>query len=125
MKRSKARTALGAPTVESARYMRWCMTGGGSVGVAFSAAGERARALVVVTDAPPFDAAGLRTGSKSSKAHRRLRHERTVAHHVLGVARRRDRLVVGLAKRRVAWLASASRRVSGARAAKLAARALR
>jgi hypothetical protein len=123
MKRSKARTALGQPTSETTRYMTWCMAGGGRVVAAFDRSGERGRAVLVLTDADPFDAAGLRRGSSSAKARRKLRGERTITKRVLAVTRRKDVLVVGFGKGRVAYLASASRAISAKRIARFLAKA--
>ena len=109
MTRARAREALGPPTAESAKLATWCMVGGGRLTAAFGRRGDAGRAVLVVTDSPPFDAAGVRTGTPKRKAHRRLHGERAVARGVLGVARRRDVLVVGLARGRVAYLASAAR----------------
>jgi hypothetical protein len=123
VRRASVRQKLGAPTTESPRYMSWCMTGGGRVVAAFDRSGESGRAVLVLTDAPPFDAAGIRTGSKSSKARQRLRGEREIARRVLAVGRRRDVLIAGLASGRVAFLASASRAISSKRAARFVAKA--
>jgi hypothetical protein len=125
MKRASARQKLGAPTSESSRYMTWCMTGGGRVVAAFGTRGESARVVLVLTDAPPFDARGFRTGSKASKARARMRRERTIASRVLLMARRKDALVAGLGNGRVRYLASASRRLSSKRVARFVAKASR
>ena len=124
-RRAGVRQKLGAPTTESSRYMTWCMTGGGRVVAAFDSRGERARVVLVLTDASPFDARGFRTGSKSSKARARMRRERTIAPGVLLMARRKDALVAGLVKGRVRYLASASRRLSSKRVARFVAKASR
>ena len=123
MKRGSARAKLGAPTAESPRYMTWCMTGGGRLVAALDRSGSAGRVVFVLTDAPPFDASGFRTGSKASKARQRLRGEREIARRVLAVTRRKDVLVAGLASGRVAFLASYARRISDRRAARFAAKA--
>jgi hypothetical protein len=123
MRRGAARAKLGAATVESARYMTWCMTGGGRLVAALDRSGASGRVVFVLTDAGPFDAAGIRPGSKASKARRRLRREREIARRVLAVTRRKDVLVAGLASGRVAFLASASRRISARRTARFVAKA--
>ncbi len=125
MKRTSARAKLGPPTTESARYATWCMTGGGSIVAAFDRSGASGRAVLVLTNAPPFDARGFRTGSKSSKARRGLRRERAIAKNVLAMTRRKDVLIAGLASGRVSYLASASRRISAARTARFLAKAPR
>jgi CHASE1-domain containing sensor protein len=78
--------------------------------------------VFVLTDAPPFDAFGIRTGSKASKARQRLRREREISRRVLAVTRRKDVLVAGLSSGRVAFLASATRRISDRRAARFVAK---
>lgn len=123
MRRGAARAKLGAPSVESARYMTWCMTGGGRLVAALDRSGASGRVVFVLTDAPPFDAYGLRTGSKASKARQRLRNERQISRRVLAVTRRKDVLIAGLSSGRVAFLASASRRISDRRAARFVAKA--
>lgn len=123
MKRGSARAKLGAASTESARYMTWCMTGGGRLVAAFDRSGASGRAVLVLTDAPPFDAAGIRTGSKARKARGRLKGERAIAKNVLAVRRRRDVLVAGLRGGRVAFLASASRKISPKRTARFVAKA--
>ena len=125
MKRASARAKLGRPTTESARYMSWCMAGGGRLVAAFDRSGEHGRTALVLTDAPPFDAHGLRTGSKASKARRRLRGERDIARRVLAVTRRKDVLIAGLARGRVVFLASAARSMSDRRTARFVAKARR
>jgi hypothetical protein len=125
MKRASARQKLGAATTESARYMTWCMTGGGSLVAAFDRSGERGRAVLVLTTAPPFDARGFRTGSKSSKARARMRGERAIAKNVLAMTRRKDVLIAGLRSSRVSYLASASRSLSAKRTARFLAKAPR
>ena len=125
MKRTSARAKLGAPTSERARYASWCMTGGGSVVAAFDRSGPAGRAVLVLTTAPPFDARGFRTGSKSYKARRGLRRERAIAKNVLAMKRRKDVLIAGLASGRVSYVASASRRISARRTARFLAKAPR
>lgn len=125
MRRAAARAKLGAPTTESARYASWCMTGGGSLVAAFDRSGDRGRAVVVLATAPPCDARGFRTGSKSWKARRGLRGERAIAKGVLAERRRRDVLVAGLSGGRVAYVASAARGLSTKRLARFLARAPR
>lgn len=125
MRRESARAKLGQPTTESARYMGWCMAGGGRLVAGFDRSSPRGRAVIVLTDAPPFDARGFRTGSKSSKARARMRGERAIRKNVLAMTRSGDLLVAGLSKGRVAFLASAARRLGDRRAARFAAQARR
>jgi hypothetical protein len=122
MKRKSVRQKLGQATTESSKYMTYCMTGGGRVLAAFDRSGDRGRVVLVLTDSDPFDAKGLRKGTKKSKVRRRLKGERKMANSVLAVNRRKDVLIVGLRKGRVAYLASASRKLSDKRAARFLAR---
>ncbi|MDQ3934103.1 MAG: hypothetical protein M3340_05670 [Actinomycetota bacterium] len=122
MKRGSARQKLGRPTTESSKYMTWCMTGGGRVVAAFGTRGDGARAVLVATDAQPFDARGFRPGSRSWKARRGLRGERAIARNVLAESRRKDVLIAGLASGRVSYVASASRAIGDKRAARFLAR---
>jgi hypothetical protein len=122
MKRTSVRQKLGQATTESSKYMTYCMTGGGRVVAAFDKTGNGGRAVLVLTDADPFDARGLRKGSKASKARRKLKGERRIANSVLAMKRRKDVLIVGLRKGRVAYLASASRKLSAKRAARFLAK---
>lgn len=123
MKRASARQKLGRPTTETSKYMSWCMSGGGRIAAAFGKTGDGARAVLVVTNADPFDSNGIRKGTRSSKARRKLKGERTIAKGVLALRRKRDVLIVGLAKGRVTYLASASRKISSKRAVRFLARA--
>jgi hypothetical protein len=125
MRRASLRQKLGAATTESARYMTWCMTGGGSLVAAFDRSGDRGRAVLVLTTAPPFDARGFRTGSKSSKARRGMRGERAIAKNVLAMKRSKDVLIAGLSRGRVRYLASAARALSPRRTARFLAKAAR
>ena len=125
MKRASARQKLGAPTTESARYATWCMTGGGNLVAAFDRSGAAGRVVLVLTTAPPFDARGFRTGSKSYKARRGLRGERAIAKNVLAMKRRKDVLIAGLASGRVSYVASASRKISARRTARFLAKSPR
>ena len=116
MRRSAARSALGAPSTESLRYLTWCFEGGGRLVAAFSGRSSRARAQLVLTDAPPFDTLrGVRTGSSARFARRALRRERRLGRvrgvSVLRVAQRRRQLLVGVRRGRVAYLAVAQRKL--------------
>jgi hypothetical protein len=92
------------------------------VAAGFDRRGDAGRVVIVVTNAPPFDASGIRTGTPKRKARRRLRGERTIARRVLAVRRRHDVLVAGLSKGRVSYLASASRRLSARRTVRFLAK---
>ena len=113
MRRGAARSSLGAPSTESLRYMTWCFEGGGRLVAAFSGRGARSKAQLVLTNSPPFDTRGVRTGSSSRYARRALKRERRLARvrgvSVLVVRQRRRQLLVGLQRGRVAYVAVAQR----------------
>jgi hypothetical protein len=119
MKRKRARTALGLPVTESARWMTWCFDGGGGLYAAFGARG----AQLVLTNSAPFDTHGIRAGTPRRAALRRLRHERRLGRvrgaAVFGVRERRRRLLVGVRRGRVAYLAVTRRGLSRGRALRL------
>jgi hypothetical protein len=116
MARRSARGSLGAPATESARYMTWCFEGGGRLVAAFTGRRDRARAQLVLTDSPPFDARGVRVGTSSRVAKRRLKRERRLAKvrgaTALVVRERKRQLLVGVARGRVAWVAIAGPKLS-------------
>jgi hypothetical protein len=122
-KRVRVRQALGLPTTESSRYLTYCMTGGGRVAAAFDRSGAAGRVVLVVTDSAPFDERGVRVGTRSAKAKRKLKGHRGIAKSTIALRRKRDVLVAGLSKGRVAFLASASRKISAKRTARFLAKA--
>jgi hypothetical protein len=71
-RRSDVRKTLGPPTKESLRYVTYCMTGGGRLLAGFDKDGAGGRVLLVLTNAPPFDLRGIRTGDRTSKARKKL-----------------------------------------------------
>jgi hypothetical protein len=115
MTRRSARS-LGAPATESARYMTWCFEGGGRLLAAFTGRRDAARAQLVLTDSPPFDARGVRTGTSSRVAKRRLKREKRLGKvrgtTVLVVRERKRQLLVGLLRGRVTYVAIAAPRLS-------------
>jgi hypothetical protein len=116
MKRTRARAALGLPNTESVRWMTWCFDGGGLLYAAFGARG----ADLVLTNSAPFDTHRIRAGTKRRAALRRLRGERRLG-RVRGAAvfakrERHRRLLVGIRRGRVAYLAVARPKVSRRRA---------
>jgi hypothetical protein len=116
MRRSRARHAYGVPVAENTRWLRWCLDGGGRLVAAFSARGERARAHIVLTDSPPFDTHGVRTGMRASSARKKLHGERRLGRArgvtVYAKRERNRRLLVGVRAKRVAYLAAGNRRLS-------------
>ena len=112
MMRRSAKRTLGAPASERLRYAVWCFEGGGKLVAAFTGSGDRSRAQLVLTNAAPFDARGIRTGSAARTARKRLRGEKRLTRGVLVVRERRRQLLVGLARSRVSYLAVAKPKLS-------------
>jgi hypothetical protein len=115
-RRSSVRGALGPPTAESVRYVTYCMTGGGRVVAGFGKDGPKGRAVFVFTDAPPFDARGIRPGGSTGGVGRRLGHHSTVdlggGGRVLVKREHRQVFLIGLADKHVSFLAVAVRTAS-------------
>jgi hypothetical protein len=112
MMRRHARGSMGAPATESVRYATWCYEGGGKLVAAFTGRSDRSRAQLVWTNSPPFDVRGIRTGSASRTARKRLKGERTLTRGVLVLRERRRQLLVGIARSRVTYLAVAQPKLS-------------
>ena len=110
--RSSVKQSLGLPSAESSRYVTYCLDGGGRLVAGFGA-GDRAQ--LVLTDATPFDTRGVRVGMSKANAQRHLlgkKHKRSRAmRSAITVVNKKRRLVVGLAKGRVSYLAVAPRKL--------------
>ncbi|MDX6585259.1 MAG: hypothetical protein QOI10_4443 [Solirubrobacterales bacterium] len=92
--------------------MTWCFDGGGRLVVGFGRTG----ADLVLTNSRPFDTHGIRQGTRGKVARRKVRGERRLG-RVRGVTvfakrERRRRLLVGLRRGRVAYLAVARPKLS-------------
>jgi hypothetical protein len=94
---------LGEPGRRTARTGRWCVSGGGSVLVAFSRTG---RAALIATSAPGHRSRGVGPGS-SRRALRRSFPFGRIALRGIRRAGRRSRVVAGLRAGRVRYLAVA------------------
>jgi hypothetical protein len=96
--------------------MTWCFDGGGRLYAAFGRRG----ADLVLTDSAPFDTHAIRRGTKRKAALRRLRGERRLARvhgtAVYATRERHRRLLVGIRRGRVAYLAVARPKLSQRRA---------
>jgi len=112
MRRAAAKRALGQPQIEGRGYLTWCLEGGGKLVAAFRSDSDRARARVVLTTAPQFDARRVRPSMRSRTARRRLRGERRFGRGVLSLRLRRQRLLFGVARGRVTFLAVARPRLA-------------
>jgi hypothetical protein len=130
--RTTVKRALGLPSTESARFVTYCFDGGGRL-VAGFAGGDRAQ--LVLTDASPFDTHGVRVGMSSANARRHLfphSAKKRKRHHARSAALKRKRhrkrafkvpgamtklekkrrLLVGISRGRVSYLAVAPRRLA-------------
>jgi hypothetical protein len=114
--RAAVKRALGLPTTESSRYLTYCLDGGGRLVAGF---GSGDRAQLVLTDASPFDTRGVRVGMSAANARRHLlgrKHRRSRAvRSAISVVNKKTRLVAGLSRGRVSYLAVAPRKL-GAKA---------
>src|SRR4051794_2122486 len=104
--RSTVKQALGLPSTESSRFLTYCLDGGGRLIAGFGA-GDRAQ--LVLTDATPFDTRSVRVGMSAANARRHLlgrkhRKPRSLRSGITVVNKKR-RLVAGLSKGRVSYLA--------------------
>ncbi|MFL5885591.1 MAG: hypothetical protein ACJ77M_11015 [Thermoleophilaceae bacterium] len=110
--RKSVKQALGLPSTEGSRFVSYCFVGGGRLVAGF---GPGDRAQIVITDATPFDTRGVRVGMSKANARRHLlgrKHLRSRAiRSAISVVNRKRRLVVGLSKGRVAYLAVTPRKL--------------
>ena len=106
--RASVRRTLGAPTKESLLWVNYCMTGGGRLVAAFSKRGKGGKVLLVLTNAPPFDLRGIRTGDTTSKARTRLGHSYRMkgerGRRPLGLRESHQLLLVGTFRGRVTFV---------------------
>jgi hypothetical protein len=112
MRRAAVKRALPQPQTEGLGFLSWCLEGGGKLVAAFASDSDRARVRLVLTTAPEFDARRVRVGLRARTARRRLRGERRFGRGVLSLRLRRQRLLFGVAKGRVTFLAVAKPRLS-------------
>ena len=109
--RRRAKADLGRPAPESARYLTWCLDGGGRIVAAL-----HGRVKLLLTDAAAYDTRGIRVGNGRADSLRRMRRERRFARvggaQVYAAKERRRKLYVAFRGRRVAWIAISTKRVS-------------
>jgi hypothetical protein len=77
----------------------------------------------VMTNGKSFHAGRVRIGSRLTRVRSSLHHEQVLGHRkrdwVIGVTHRRWRLLVGLSKNRVVYIAAVSRKLSFAKLGKI------
>ena len=71
--RAAVRRTLGQPTKASVRWVWYCMSGGGRLVARFDDRGPGGRAVLIVTNARPFDLRGIRAGQTTAKVRGKLR----------------------------------------------------
>jgi hypothetical protein len=112
MKRAAARRAQGLPVTETARRMTWCLDGGGRLSATFGGGS----AELVWTNSRPFSTERIHTSSTAQWARRMLHGERklgTAGNATVYSAReRRRRLIVGLRRGWVVFMAVAPAKLS-------------
>jgi hypothetical protein len=112
-RRAALMRALGRPTRRSHGFLHFCVRGGRDLAVHLN---KHGRADFAASTARTFHAGRTRVGLRLGSARRALRGERVVAHqgrnYVLSVSRSGWRLLVGVRRGRVSFLAAASARLT-------------
>jgi hypothetical protein len=113
--RTTVKKSLGLPSTESARFVTYCLDGGGRLVAGFGA-GDRAQ--LVLTDATPFDTRGVRVGMGAANARHHLlgrKHKSPRAlRSAITIVNKKRRLIAGIAHGRVSYLAVAPRKLKTA-----------
>lgn len=120
--RARVAKAVGPVTRRAHGFLHFCARTGRDLAVHFDGHG---RANFIVTTAKTFHAGRARVGSRLATARRALRGERVLAHrgsgYVFAVNHRGWRLIVGVGRGRVSFLAAATSRLTNRQLAKLLA----
>ena len=101
-----ARTA--GPASRRGRVWRWCVAGGGRVTAVFSRGG---RAALVASTAPRHRARGVGRGTRARRLRRAFPHRRPLGRGVVMARRGRTRVLFGVRRGRVRYVAVPGRRV--------------
>jgi hypothetical protein len=113
MTRKAVTRRFGKATRRARGYLHYCLRGGGDLAIHF---GRHGKADVAMTNGKRFHAGKVRIGSRLKRVRSALRHEKVLGHQkrdwVLGVTHKRWRLLVGLSKNRVVYIAAVSRSLS-------------
>ena len=104
---------FGKPTRRARGYYHYCLRKGGDLAIHL---GRHSKTDVVMTNGKSFHAGRVRIGSRLTRVRSSLHHEQVLGHRkrdwVLGVTHRRWRLLVGLSKNRVVYIAAVSTKLS-------------
>lgn len=113
MTRKGIRKRFGKPTRSAKGYYHYCLRKGGDLAIHF---GHGGKADVAMTSGRSFHAGKVKIGSRLTRVRSALRHEQVLGHRkrdwVFGVTHKRWRLLVGLSKNRVVYIAAVSTRLS-------------
>jgi hypothetical protein len=120
LKRATIGRRLGKPTRRARGFYHYCLRRGGDLAIHF---GKGSKADVAMVSGKSFHAGKVRIGSRLARVRTSLRHEQVLGHRkrdwVFGVTHRRWRLLVGLSKNRVVYIAAVSRKLSFAKLGKI------
>jgi len=105
--------SAGPPRNRSRLRWRWCVAGGGHVSAAFERGGRSAR--LVGTTASRHRARGVGRGSRAQRARQRFPNARRLRRGVLESRARGGRVVFGIRRGRVRYVATAGTRVRASR----------
>lgn len=120
LKRTAVRKRLGQPTRRAHGFYHYCLRKGGDLAIHF---GRHSKADVVIASGKSFHAGKVKIGSRLRGVRSSLHHEQVLGHRkrewVFGVTHKRWRLLVGLSKNRVVYIAAVSRKLSIPKLAKV------
>ncbi|HEY2604392.1 MAG TPA: hypothetical protein VGI67_22735 [Thermoleophilaceae bacterium] len=112
-KRATIAKRFGTPTRKAFGYYHYCLKKGGDLGIHFS---KKGKADVIMSSGKSFHAGKVKIGSKLSTVRSSLRHDQVLGHAkrewVIGVSHKHWRLLVGLVKNRVVYIAAVSKSLS-------------
>jgi hypothetical protein len=113
MTRKAVRRRFGKPTRRASGYFHYCLRRGGDLAIHF---GRHGKTDVLMTNGKSFHAGKVKIGTRLRRVRSALRHEQVLGHRkrdwVIGVTHKRWRLLVGLSKNRVVYIAAVSSRLS-------------
>jgi hypothetical protein len=113
LRRRAVAKRFGKPTRRKAGYYHYCLKGGGDLAIHF---GRHGKVDAVMTNGKNFHAGKVKIGSRLTRVRSSLRHEQVLGHSkrdwVFGVTHKHWRLLVGLSKNHVVYIAAVSRSLS-------------